>query len=463
MWLYFNENGQLIETLEHGNVARSGTTNFEIFAFFNNVDVPNLFSNATIKLRKPDLSGSEYPLLLMKLETKRFVKVSESEETNYFEVDKEYTGYYFNFADFNDSQDSEVLLDTPGMWQAVITLIGSDRRLNVQGVVNFYVENGVFDEKGHEISIDSLLNPIYTELSQKMDKNVSNIDMQQIGATTLSLNNMGDIPLNIKYNNDSSDAISVYDYVTNKATYISRDSNATTVNYITLPTTDGKLLTDTDYRNFKKSKGFVKLEHTSLENSGIKLVGTNSVQLLFTSGKRDKYKGNYIKPWGTKYKNEHMSITLTADTTYKQLASMIITTNESSIEYLQLNDENSWNGKSIFELFSNIDVSPTLSSIYGCKIDHIMFFDDILMPKKCRGYINRKIGITSFVHPIHIRFMIKFVNEYNEKQIAISNGKPITKWEGNMANVWLECQMSITKNNTDDFYILALRFIPRRF
>ena len=65
MWLYFNEKGQILEVLEHGAPPRTGTTEFEIFAFFENTDIDVSYSNAALKLKKPDIEEEEYPLLLM--------------------------------------------------------------------------------------------------------------------------------------------------------------------------------------------------------------------------------------------------------------------------------------------------------------------------------------------------------------------------------------------------------------
>lgn len=170
MWIYFNKKGQVLEILEHGSPAVSGTTNFEIFAFFEDVDVSLLYTNATIKLKKPDLTGSQYPLLLMKPTEKEFVLDEEHDEhSNFFEDGEIYKGYYFDFADFNTTQDTEVLLDTPGLWQAVVSLMGNNRRAAVQGVATFYVLDGLVSQDGAQASIDTILNQIFVELSTKLN------------------------------------------------------------------------------------------------------------------------------------------------------------------------------------------------------------------------------------------------------------------------------------------------------
>ena len=170
MWLYFNKKGQILEILEHGSPAVSGTTNFEIFAFFEDVDVNLLYTTATIKLRKPDLVGSQYPLLLMQPTQKVFYLDEEHDEhSNYFEDGEPYTGFYFDFANFNTHQDTEVLLDTPGLWQAVISLMGNNRRAAVQGVATFYVMDGLVNNDGTEASIETIFNQIFVELSTKLN------------------------------------------------------------------------------------------------------------------------------------------------------------------------------------------------------------------------------------------------------------------------------------------------------
>ena len=164
MWLYFNRKGQLIDTVEDAP-ARAGTTSFEIFAVFEgmeDIDYSADYSNATIKLRKPDYDGSEYPLLLMERTTKTF----DLPDSKKFENGEPYGGFVFDFGDFNTTQESEVLLDTPGLWLAIITVIGANRTLDVQGIVTFNVEEGIHSTDSHEMSIDTILNSIYTRLNE---------------------------------------------------------------------------------------------------------------------------------------------------------------------------------------------------------------------------------------------------------------------------------------------------------
>ena len=126
MWIYFDENGTLIHYLDrHGPTARVGSTDFQIFAFFDNVDL-YVYNTATIKFVKDDFNESGCPTLFMTLiRNAPFVLNEASHETEQgvypFVPGHKYTGL-FDFANFNGGQDVSVLLDTPGKWRAVITL-----------------------------------------------------------------------------------------------------------------------------------------------------------------------------------------------------------------------------------------------------------------------------------------------------------------------------------------------------
>lgn len=169
MWLYFNEKGQILEVLEHGAPPRTGTTEFEIFAFFENTDIDVSYSNAALKLKKPDIEEEEYPLLLMDKVEKTFYPY-EDENHDFFEDGKTYKGYYFDFGDFNYYQTVQGLLDTPGMWRAIVVLFGADRTINVQGAASFYVARGSLSD-ATQISTDTLLNQIFLAMATKLDAN----------------------------------------------------------------------------------------------------------------------------------------------------------------------------------------------------------------------------------------------------------------------------------------------------
>lgn len=175
MWVYFNSRGQLIDNVEFGDETDRqpsvGTTDFKIFAVFEKVDIspeePNdeiVYNYANIKLIKPDLNHTEYPILPM--ERKRLTYTGN--DSFRFRNGENYDGYYFDFGEFVDGQEITSLLDIPGQWEALITLIGNNRRLNVQGMATFTVQQGVFQESYDietEITVDMLLNKIYGALA----------------------------------------------------------------------------------------------------------------------------------------------------------------------------------------------------------------------------------------------------------------------------------------------------------
>ena len=165
MWLYFNRSGQILTTLEHGEMARVGTTKFSIFAVFEGINEDNIGAyDATIKLRKPDLTGSTYPLLLMQTASSTFNKLSGETDTGNFQNGTTYYGFLFNFGDFNSSESDEVLLDTDGLWEAVITLIRGD--LNVQGTATFEVA-GTGTETSTVISYDIITNQLLQAINER--------------------------------------------------------------------------------------------------------------------------------------------------------------------------------------------------------------------------------------------------------------------------------------------------------
>lgn len=168
MWLYFNKDGQLLEALTHGNRARSGTTNFKIFAYFDDVDL-TLYNLATIKLTKPDLDKTSYPALPMGsgYVTKKF-ELGEHENSMCFRDGVNYSGFEFDFDNVDDDEDVTVLLDMPGLWEAVITLVGSNRVLNVQGLATFLVENGIVSRRGASVSEETIINLLYALLATKL-------------------------------------------------------------------------------------------------------------------------------------------------------------------------------------------------------------------------------------------------------------------------------------------------------
>lgn len=143
MLLYFNKNGQLLESLEYGSTPRVGTTEFKIFAYFEDLDDYSEYSTAMIRFKKPDLQNSEYPDLFM---TQKILNYADS-DTNYFKAaDNPYNGFEFDFDKVSSNGNKVKLLDVPGMWEATITLYKSEDSSYVTGLVRFYVEPAVYED-----------------------------------------------------------------------------------------------------------------------------------------------------------------------------------------------------------------------------------------------------------------------------------------------------------------------------
>lgn len=145
MVLYFNKNGRLLESLEYGNAARTGTTYFKIFAYFEGLEQ---FTRAELRLKRPDLDGSE--LFGLEMTPHTFHYNSAIQSSNCFKDRPEgYQGFVFDFnaveeEDPSDPNHSEkvVLLDAPGLWKATITLYDDETNttFNVVGAIKFNVE-----------------------------------------------------------------------------------------------------------------------------------------------------------------------------------------------------------------------------------------------------------------------------------------------------------------------------------
>lgn len=165
MLLYFDINGVLKEQLSYGPNARAGTTEFTIYAYFEGYDL-TIYDAASLKLRKPDLEETEYPSLLMERDTLTYH--SSIQPSEYFQDGQTYPVYKFDFNDFNVTNDVAILLDTPGLWKAIIFLYGSNRSIAVQGLATFIVENGVFSPDGTTVDIGLVLPTVYAELATKL-------------------------------------------------------------------------------------------------------------------------------------------------------------------------------------------------------------------------------------------------------------------------------------------------------
>lgn len=174
MILYFNKNGQLLEQLEYGAVARVGMTRFQIFAYFEDIDLSN-YDSALIRFKRPDLNSSEYPDLFM---VQASINYDENiEDSDYFEAaDNPYVGFLFDFNTITDGSGNVVLLDTPGQWEASITLVSTNGGFNVTGLVRFTVEGSVSeaDDEETELQYSTISNNIALAVAQKVGKSDEN-------------------------------------------------------------------------------------------------------------------------------------------------------------------------------------------------------------------------------------------------------------------------------------------------
>lgn len=191
MWLCFNSNGALVEpALQHGPAARAGTTNFQIFAYFDGVD---LTSNnfATIKLIKPDFNDSSYPLLAMRKVVMKYTQMS-GENSSHFTAnggpnsDGNYPGFLFDFSNFSGDQSVAILLDTPGLWRAVITLYNANQVMSTQGTATINVQYGNVVNDGTEISIDELMAAYSAAISSKLDYINAIVTVSNIASANVS-------------------------------------------------------------------------------------------------------------------------------------------------------------------------------------------------------------------------------------------------------------------------------------
>ena len=195
MWIWFNKNGVLINSTIHGSAARVGTGDFQIFAYFDGLNVDDYYTDATIRFRRPDLQGSEYPSLFMQRVDNLVYNKDESDTDSIgFQNGHSYTGFMFDFGNFQDNEDYVSLLDTPGLWEATISLYGGNGAKNVVGIVTFNVEDSVsvVDNDPTVIDPDEILEQFRVQFGKKLDKNsksylrTSENFLQQVQEGTLS-------------------------------------------------------------------------------------------------------------------------------------------------------------------------------------------------------------------------------------------------------------------------------------
>ena len=185
MLVCFDKNGVLKEQLDsYGNLPRVGSQLFKIFAYFKDVDLTN-YGAAYIKLQRPDLSDSEYPVLfMMQVDLTYNPNVIAPSVSNYFSAnggpndDDTYPCYLFDFSTIVDTMKTQTtdddqivtLLDTPGQWQATITLISTvTGASNVVGTISFNVGGAVSSEQETQIDFDIVTHNIATIIATKLE------------------------------------------------------------------------------------------------------------------------------------------------------------------------------------------------------------------------------------------------------------------------------------------------------
>ena len=137
MILYFNKNGQLLESLEYGIAPKVGETNFKIFAYFE--DMPG-YTNATVNFKLPNIKRTEIRNVVM--DPYPFNYDSSIEKSKYFkEEDNPYSGFIFDLEQAVENDEYLDFLSHPGMWLASITLFNPNvlNGGNVTGLLKFFV------------------------------------------------------------------------------------------------------------------------------------------------------------------------------------------------------------------------------------------------------------------------------------------------------------------------------------
>lgn len=158
MWIWLDKTGRVKQYLTHGPSPVVGETDFQIFAYFDGLNT-DYFDSATIKFRKPDQQGSTYPVLFMrKVDMSYEYMPSDGSMSNFNESHGLYTGFLFDFSDFTEGDEIVRLLDTPGLWEATITVLGSPNKTNVSGLITFNVGSSTSDSEDQTIlTLDQIL------------------------------------------------------------------------------------------------------------------------------------------------------------------------------------------------------------------------------------------------------------------------------------------------------------------
>lgn len=166
MWIWLDKTGKVYQSLVHGNAPTVGETDFKIFAYFDGLN-PESVNAATIKFRRPDMQGSSYPVLYMTRKNMIYSPMSSDGANCLFKTaNNPYRGFVFDFSSFLSGQEIVRLLDTPGMWEATITLLRYPSKTNVTGLIKFYVGASAGDnEEASELSEDQVLENLVLSLN----------------------------------------------------------------------------------------------------------------------------------------------------------------------------------------------------------------------------------------------------------------------------------------------------------
>lgn len=239
MLLYFDEYGVLKEQLTYGEPGRVGDTEMQIFAYFDGVDVRDVYNAAFIRFQKPDINGSEYPALFLKLVNLTF---DPSVHSNYFSAnggpnsDGTYPCYLFDFSEITDTEGIVKLLDTPGLWRATLTLTSSSSyTANVTGTFTFNVESSAVSTDDetvitYDVIASNIANMVaVSKLNVNSDKYIRAYENFVVDAAN------GDLPASF-----FSRGVLVYDKTTNTiyeidtVTENEEDANYVYATYITI-------------------------------------------------------------------------------------------------------------------------------------------------------------------------------------------------------------------------------------
>lgn len=211
MWLYFDKNGTLKQQFQYyGPAFRTGATDGEIFAVFEDMDEAALADiTVFLQLLKPvsgriDTIYAYYPIEMViateVFDTSNFDTVPEN--ISPFVNGRSYTGVRFLFNQtFNN--DFLILLDTPGIWCAVISLFKPNGAISVQGRANFNVQNNGYSQDEtvlpEEWTNAQIFSAIAKKLSIKSSGYIKIVDLNDIDDFVMDETrfNAGDIVFNI--------------------------------------------------------------------------------------------------------------------------------------------------------------------------------------------------------------------------------------------------------------------------